>query len=298
MYNCIGDIMKRMNLKKKHKLTFVWFILVVLCSYVGIKYTICQQSPDSNPLFIKYILGDINSYVGDTKSFFTDFFNTFSPIKMIKNNLYESANFVFSANDYPVVYIYNTHNQEEYIKDTETGADVTDAASLLGTKLNNLDVKTLVESRKVSDYRDAHNMDFYQSYKVSRIYLLDTLKIYPDLKLIIDLHRDSLDRKYTFTTIDNKNYAKVLFVVGEKYSTYKTNLTLVNKINEAIKNKYSTLSRGIMFKDKALQNGIYNQDVNGNAILMELGSNNNNMSEVYNTIDVLAPIIKEVIDEI
>ena len=41
----------------------------------------------------------------------------------------------------------------------------------------------------------------------------------------------------------------------------------------------------------------YNQDLNLNVILLELGSNNNTWEEVCNTIDVLVPILKEIIYE-
>ena len=56
-------------------------------------------------------------------------------------------------------------------------------------------------------------------------------------------------------------------------------------------------SRGVLQKEGAGVNGIYNQDISKNAVLLELGGNENTITEVLNTIEIISTIIKEHINE-
>ena len=69
-----------------------------------------------------------------------------------------------------------------------------------------------------------------------------------------------------------------------------------NLLNKKIKEKYSSLTRGVLSKSGVGVNGIYNQDVSPNAILIEIGGYQNTISEVKNTIDIIAPILGEYIN--
>ena len=44
-------------------------------------------------------------------------------------------------------------------------------------------------------------------------------------------------------------------------------------------------------------NGIYNQDLSENIILLEVGANENTIEEVTNTLDIISQVIKEKINE-
>ena len=44
-------------------------------------------------------------------------------------------------------------------------------------------------------------------------------------------------------------------------------------------------------------NGIYNQDISPGSLLIEVGGQYNNIAEVTNTIELLAQILKEYIEE-
>jgi len=109
-----------------------------------------------------------------------------------------------------------------------------------------------------------------------------------EFDLIIDLHRDAVSKSTTTTVINNQNYAKVMFVAN---INYKENIALANKLNNIINDKYPTLSRGIY--NKYVDN--FNQDLNSNVILLELGGNYNKMDEVVLTIDALANSIEELL---
>ena len=81
-----------------------------------------------------------------------------------------------------------------------------------------------------------------------------------------------------------------------EHENYEANLNITNTINNMIKEKYPTLTRGVITKSGKNVNGIYNQDLNPNSILIECGGYKNSMGEIVNTINLLAEIIKEYIN--
>lgn len=301
IYTIHGDNMKKFKIRKGFNIIFIWYILIMFVFYEIISYSIVYIKIDNT--IVTTLLNDTNPHIVGSNIFHKAFnyFVDIDSLNKVNNNLYQDSNFMFSKDTNPKVYIYNTHNEEEYmdgyVKGYSLSPGVVMASYILKDNLTKLGIPTIVETNKVSEQLSKEGLDFYKSYTISRRYVEDKLSNYPNLNLIIDLHRDSVDRKYTYTTINGISYAKVLFVVGEKYDSYKDNLNLSNKISNKIKDKYPDLTRGIMMKDKDNQNGIYNQDLNKNMVLMELGSNNNTIEEVNNTIEVIAPILKEVIDE-
>ena len=74
---------------------------------------------------------------------------------------------------------------------------------------------------------------------------------------------------------------------------YKDNITLANKLNDILNEKYPGITRGIY--NKYVDN--FNQDLNNNVLLIELGGNTNTFEQVNNSIDALAYSIKELLNE-
>ena len=97
--------------------------------------------------------------------------------------------------------------------------------------------------------------------------------------------------------LDIGGTADRMFVVGKEHDNYLKNLENTKRLNDMIKDKYPTLTRGVLEKEGAGVNGIYNQDLGSNIMLIEVGGNYNNISEVANTIDLIIPIIGEYINE-
>ena len=54
---------------------------------------------------------------------------------------------------------------------------------------------------------------------------------------------------------------------------------------------YPGLSKGILKKSGKDVNGIYNQDISENVILIEVGGVDNNINEVLNTVNALSDIL-------
>ena len=199
--------------------------------------------------------------------------------------------------DDPIVYIYNTHQTEGYQKSNNASYNITPsvlmASYILRESLNDLGIPTIVETNDITEILRVHNWKYKYSYQASKILLEDAIEKNSNLTYFIDLHRDSLNYDITTATIDGKDYAKILFVIGKDHDGYEENLELAEKINEKLKKFNPAITRGISLKGGSGVNGIYNQDISPNAILIELGGQYNNITEVNNTLEILAKAIFE-----
>lgn len=193
----------------------------------------------------------------------------------------------------PLVYIYNTHDTEEYADNY----GVFDASFYLKDRLSDLGIGSMVEENRTSSIRDVNGWNYNLSYRASRINLERVKSENSSIKIFIDLHRDSVGRNYTSAIIGDKSYAKILFVVGADHDNYLDNLFFTQAIDDVISRNYPSLTKGILEKSGYGVNGIYNQDVDSSVILMEVGGNENTSAEVKNTLDIIANVIKEKLNE-
>lgn len=319
----------------KKKIPKIFLIFLIFLSLITIyDYMIKIRLTNSNEEFIKLLLKDPKYYKLYKKDYnnisnkiirYIINFDKNNPIKIVENKLNykkEKTKLVINndsdnnkeenkskyVNDpkkneitNPLVYIYNTHQLESYnkkvLEDYNITPNVMMASYILRENLNNKNINTLVETANINDFLNLNNWDYSNSYKASRYYIKDALKKYKNLKLIIDIHRDSVKKNISTTKINNKMYAKVLFVVGLEHKNYNKNLEKVNKLNKIINKKYPNLSRGIMKKEGKGVNGIYNQDLNENIILIEIGGVENNIEEIMNTSIAISDVISDYLED-
>ncbi len=199
----------------------------------------------------------------------------------------------------PIVYIYNTHQTEGYQKSNNASYNITPsvlmASYILRESLNDLGIPSMVETNDIAELLRIHSWKYSYSYAASKLLLEDAITKNPTLSYFIDLHRDSMSYDVTTTTIDNKKYAKILFVIGKDHDGYEKNQKMAETINNSIKEKYPSLSRGISLKGGSGVNGIYNQNISPNAILIEIGGQYNTITEINNTLNVLADALYDYI---
>lgn len=206
-----------------------------------------------------------------------------------------------NTNVSPTVYIYNSHQTESYKSDFAESFNINNtvylASHILKEYLTDLGIGVIVEENNIVDILNANGWKYGSSYKASRILLEQAKENNPTLTFFIDLHRDSASYERTMTEIDGKKYAKIMFVVGLKHENYAPNLELANTLNEKLKEFNPSLSRGVLEKDNAGANGIYNQDFDPNTILIEVGGQYNYIEEVNNTLKVFADILYDYLGE-
>lgn len=202
------------------------------------------------------------------------------------------------------VFIYSTHNTESFLPMLPGVTDpnlawhkdnnVTLLGKRLGAKLEEKGIKTLVNSKDIQGMLKKRGMGYEQSYAASREVVVEAMKQNKQVQYYIDIHRDSLRKAVTTTTINGDKYAKCLFVVGEAHPKYEKNLEFATKIHHAIQKKYPGLSRGVFGKTKAGgNNGVYNQDLSESSLLIEIGGVDNTKDELNRTVDALADVISE-----
>lgn len=201
-----------------------------------------------------------------------------------------------SLNNNNLVYIYNTHDTEKYTlpftSDYSIIPDVTLVSKMLKEYLKSYNIDSYIESSKIKDYLKKNKLKYSDSYEASRYYLEKNLN--NNYELILDIHRDSLRRKYTLYEKDNKKYARILFIIGASNKNYKKNKEIAENLNSRLNNKYKGMSRGVTIREDAT----YNQDLNSKIILVKIGGIDNTLEELNNTIEVFSKVISDYIKEI
>ena len=293
---------KRIKLKKKDKkkrvilLYFFLLVVVITCTF---NYLLEKNINVSNGKLVRNLLNSSNKSIEKEKTKINvnvlDLLNLKGYSTVLKKVKKKED---IEVKD-PLIYIYNTHQSEEYC-----GSDTINNGICPTVTMNNYILKdileekgytTLVEERSIKDILTLNNLNYSGSYIASRIYLDDVRNRFPSLKYFIDIHRDSVEKSKTTINLNDKNYAKVLFIVGLENENYEANYEFMSKINSLLDERYNGLSKGILQKGGVGVNGVYNQDVSPRTILIEIGGVENTIEEVMNTAQVVGEILTEVI---
>ena len=322
--------MKRMKVRnnRKHRLIVIKFLLIIFLFSFSFCFTLRYFIKNiDNEKFLKILLSNSSTYMEKENSnhVFNEIIDLITdidlkkPVSLLKNN-YEGYDFYESITEYedtlptsnyikdpyeekeitdPIVYLYNTHQSEEYaygkLENYNVKPTVMMTSYILREKLNNNGINTIVEENDVTEFLRTNNWNYASSYKVTKILMEDAYRNNSSLMYFVDLHRDSAKKSVTSKNINDKNYARILFIVGLENKNYKSNLEITEKLNNMFNEKYPGLSRGIYKKQGKGVNGVYNQDFHPNTILIEVGGVDNTIDEVYNTCEAIGDVLTEYI---
>ncbi|WP_148359209.1 stage II sporulation protein P [Peribacillus simplex] len=205
-----------------------------------------------------------------------------------------------TTNGRKVVEIYHSHNRESYLPYLKgvTNPDLAYHSKINITKLGERMVEDLadkgigssLDKTDIMGNLNNKGLNYAKSYQESRSSVQTALANNKDLEYLIDIHRDSKRKKHTTITIKGKEYAKIAFVIGGNNPNFEKNAALANKIHKALEKKYPGISRGVMKQGGSSHNGIYNQDLSGNAMLIEIGGVDNTFEEMYLTVDAFTDV--------
>ncbi len=298
--------------KKKFKIKFLLFSILFIGSLV-FSFQVLLKS--NIKLDDKQLVDSILSQSYQKKgNVFTELMNKikkeYQPVNLLSTNYFSlvkekkvskiSEKKEPNSNDY-LVYIYNSHQTEEYqansFAENEVGPTVMMASYIMRDVFDKNQYKTLVEERSIKDILRQNNWRYYRSYDASRIYLNDSKEKNPTIKYFIDVHRDSLNKDKTTITINDKNYAKTIFLIGTENPNYQENLEFTTRINNKLNEKYPNLSKGIYQKGGDGVNGVYNQDNSKYTLLVEIGGPENKIDEVLNSTLAFCECFLEVLKE-
>lgn len=291
-------------MKKKKYIFFI--LLFILSIYQTYQYLESKNINLNQKEFVQILLSpneDLSSFQYLLKKIFPTKQDAVKTLlkKTYQGKMVESTKKVMKEKEIqnPLIYIYNTHQTEEYTPSTFIEYSVMPTVQMnnyiLEEKFEQNGYSTIVEEQNIKTVLNEHKWNYAGSYNASRIFLEQAKKNYPTLKYFIDVHRDSLKKEATTIELNNKSYAKILFIIGLENPNYEQNLSFTEKINNQLNEKYPGLSKGIYKKEGTGVNGVYNQDFSPYTILVEMGGPENTVDEVLNTSLAFSDCFLEVI---
>lgn len=304
---------KRFITRKKKRFRglkiFFFFLLFVFSLffsfYILNKSNIEIDDKELVQLLLNYNDNDANKIRKKIKSFFSvpsalldnDYFEYVVPVS--KNDDLTSS--VDASDKKPLIYIYNSHQGEEYASSTlaeyTVAPTVMFADYIFQDVLEKNNYKAIVEEASIKEILNMNSWKYAYSYMASRVLLEDAKNKNPSLKYFVDIHRDSLEKGRTTIEIEGKKFAKTIFLIGLENENYEENLSFTEEINNLLNEKYPGLSKGIYKKGGPGVNGVYNQDFSKRAILIEIGGYENTPSEVLNSVLAFSECFMEVISK-
>ena len=126
----------------------------------------------------------------------------------------------------------------------------------------------------VEDYPNYNN-----AYKRMRVHIEEILEQYPDIEVVIDMHRDSVEykgkRAKTVANVNGRECAQLMFTAGTGgNSDWKETLGTQVRLHNMLENRYPGLMRPIILRDSS-----YNHDMTAGSMLIEVGTAGNSLSE-------------------
>ena len=153
-----------------------------------------QTSKNSNYLISKFFMVDGGTSIDK---------NIFNVGKLLKVN-----NKITKNSKKPQILIYHPHGTETYIDSSKKESDTVVGVGDYLTQLleEQYGFKVLHVRKKFDVINNKWNRN---AYDTALAYIKEVLRKNPSIEVIIDLHRDSVTKKYSTTTINNKNCVKV-----------------------------------------------------------------------------------------
>ncbi len=225
-------------------------------------------------------------------------------VQQVKTEREETDTEIEDSTDKPCrVLIYHTHNTEAYEKQPEDKYEESDAWRTENNAYNIVAVgERLAKELEALGIKVVHDETSHEQPKLSTAYerSLKTLKQYApeDFDLIIDLHRDAASARNTspsVVTYNGKSCARLMLLIGNgsNFSTehpWKENYALAEALTAELNGLADDLCRDVMVKD-----GRYNQHISTKCVLIEVGHNENTLSEALNACTPLAIAIEKTI---
>jgi len=202
------------------------------------------------------------------------------------------------------VFIYNTHSRESFETKEIAGynrtKNVQTVAKDLGRYLKQQSIPNTIDNTDYVKLLLKKDMEFKDIYKLSRKSVKKAVKDYPNVQLMLDIHRGAGvgEREITTTKVNGKSVAKVQFFVSNSHLDYSENLKIAVELDHMLNEMYPGISRGIIQEKKdGFRNSLsYNQDLHPGALMINIGGVENTLKEEERTAKMLATAIKRVLN--
>ncbi len=227
----------------------------------------------------------------------------------IEELLKSKCNFTIEKSSEPQVLIMHTHTTESYIlhdsdyytendqpRSTESEKNMVAIGNVFEKKLTDAGIG-VIHDTTIHDHPS-----YTGSYSRSAKTVSADLAAYPNIKVVIDIHRDAIsrdsDKVKPIAKINGKSAAQVMLVMGSQtgsvtgHGNWQENLKFALKYQQKMEKMYPGLARAMM-----LNSSKYNQNLTTGSILLEVGSEANTLGEAMAGAELAANALIELFGE-
>lgn len=202
------------------------------------------------------------------------------------------------------VLLYFTHNYEAYSPVTKAKngkvavshheENIEKFGGKLSQQLSSFSIQSKILDVDNMAVQAEQKKPYSQAYATVRSFVSKQLEE-EAYDLVIDLHRDSIGRKYTTVEVDGVSYAKIALVVGLEHEQYQQNEAMAVALQQEMEKRVPGITRSLIRKGGKGVDGKYNQDLHPGLLLIELGGMENDENELNRTVAVLAESISTIL---
>ncbi len=209
----------------------------------------------------------------------------------------------------PQVLIYHTHATESFERYDSAFYDTRNTWRSTDNNNNMVAVGAAMahalEEAGIAVIHDTTQHDYPSyngSYERSAQTISDYLEQYPSIKIILDLHRDAMERENQtiikpVVEIDGKKAAQIMIIAGADNGSmgmenWRQNMRFACDFQNAMEASYPQLTRPILLSHRK-----YNQHLSAGALLLEFGSNGNTLEEAVYSAEMAGRALAELIDQ-
>ena len=208
--------------------------------------------------------------------------------------------------DKPQVLIYHTHTGEAYL---DEDVDYFYESYYSRTNNNSFNVvavgdaiAAVLEKNGIKTMHDTtvHDSSYNGSYDRSAQTVQDDMQKYPEIKVVLDIHRDALgsEEKKVKTVFehDGKNGAQIMILSGcdpdneRGFENWRSNLGFALKIQNTAEKLYPGMTRPMDFGYFA-----YNEYICDGSLLIEIGTDANSIDEAEYSGKLLGDVLSRVL---
>jgi stage II sporulation protein P len=214
------------------------------------------------------------------------------------------TNVTMKKKNEPQILIYHTHGGTEAFADSKSGKT---EESVIG--VGSLLTKILTEQYGYNVIHDeteydkiGKKTDRSKAYNQAYAGIKKTLKKYPSIQVVIDLHRDGVGNSVRrIATVNGEKTAQIMFFNGLsrnrkgdisylKNDNLQANLAFSLQMKMKCMELYPGLAKPVYLKSYR-----YNLHVRKKSLLIELGNENNTLQEAKNAMEPLAKVLDQVL---
>lgn len=207
------------------------------------------------------------------------------------------------------ILIYHTHTTESFMTDEQSYYENKDEPRSTDPERNIVAVgEKIAEQLRNAGYTVIHDTTvhdypgFTGSYSRSAETVKKVLSENPNIKIAIDVHRDSIAsgdgaKVAPVVVVDGREAAQVMLVMGSEtgnisgYPNWRENLRLAIQLQNQMVNDYRYLARSIL-----LRSAKYNQNLTTGSILIEMGSDANTFDQAIYSGELVGKSIAAMLD--